>query len=444
MDDEWRLGETGFGEGWSHELVFAEEVAWEREDLVAGMVEFLQTLPGVTAVEHVDREAVVIAAAAVPTGRLSTAVRRRWEKVKKQRPPWMAAMDRAARTVEGLTGFQRDGWQLTRIVDGELSHVITLEHWFGREPDEHWSTVAAYVRLELPDVHHHNVLRYSGDLGEAVLLGEVVTGRLRPALDPLTSVDALLERWQNQESIEEAGRYRLPEVRLHARVLVSRGRLAEARDLYQIVFERTQPRHRPYLLQSLDELGVPALTTASDPRLSVAEEATLTAWHTSTLPLTDRLHGLTGLRLDGARESLVELWAWLRDARDRLQGEFAEAAPTLAMSYYGVLAGGTDAARAPLDPWYRVTVELVTTYVGEVVIAQAPGTVWGIGESGELALIRRGGTGLLWRVLAIVHDAFGAPIDEFDPHRLRRLADDMLRWVDADPGNQVWITRTGA
>jgi hypothetical protein len=112
VDDELRIGETGFGEGWSHELVFAEEVAWEREDLVAGMVEFLQTLPGVTAVEHVDREAVVIAAVAVSTGRLSTAVRRRWEKVKKQRPPWMAAMDRAARTVEGLTGFQRDGWQL--------------------------------------------------------------------------------------------------------------------------------------------------------------------------------------------------------------------------------------------------------------------------------------------------------------------------------------------
>jgi hypothetical protein len=299
-------------------------------------------------------------------------------------------------------------------------------------------------RLELPDVHHHHVLRYGGDLGDALLLGEVVTGRLRPALDQLMSVDALLQRWQNQESIEEGGRYQLPEIGLHARVLVSRGRLAEARDLYQIVFERTQPRHRPYLLHGLVELGVPVLRTASDPRLSIAEEATLTAWHTSTLPLTNRLRDLTGLRLDGARESLVELWAWLRHARDRLRGEFADAAPTLAMSYYGVLAGGTDAGRAPLDPWYRVTVELVTAYVGEVVIGQAPGTVWGLGESGELALIRRDGTGLLWRVLAIVHDTFGAPIDTFDPHRLRRLADDMLRWVNGDPGNQVWITHTGA
>ncbi|MEV4538934.1 hypothetical protein AB0J82_34695 [Asanoa sp. NPDC049518] len=444
MDDEWRLGEAGVGADWSHEMVFAEEIAWKREDLVAGMVEFLRTLPGVTAVEHVEREAVVISAAAVPTGRLSAAVRRRWEEAKKERPPWLAAMDRAARTVARLTGLQRDGWRLTRILDSELSHVITLDHCFGREPGEHLIRVEAYVRLELPDVHHHRVLLYSGDLDDAVQLREVVTGRLRRALEPLTSVDAMLKRWQNHESIEEAGRYGLPEVRLHARVLVSRGRLAAARDLYQIDYERTQPSHRPYLLERLAALDVPALTTGSDPRLSVIEEATLTAWHTSTLPLTDRLRDLTGLRLDGARTSLDELWAWLRDSRDRLQREFAEATPTLAMSYYGVLAGGTDAGHAPRDPWYRVTVELVTAYVGEVVIAQAPGTLWGIGVNGELALIRRNGTGLLWRVLAIVHGAFGAPIDEFDPHQLRRLADDMLRWVNADPTSQVWITHTGA
>lgn len=443
MDDEWRLSATGFGEDWSHELIFAEEVAWEREDLVAGMAEFLRTVPGVTAVEHVDREAVVIAAAAMPTGRLSAAVRRRWEKAKKQRPPWMAAMDRAARMVAELTGFQRDGWQLTRTVDSELSHIITLDHWSGREPGDHSVTIAAYVRLDLPDIRHHDVLRHNGPLGDTTSLREVVTGRLLPTLHPLTSVDALLERWQNQGSIEERGTYRLSEIQLHARVLVARGRLAEARDLYQIDFDRTPPRHRPYLLLNLAELGVPALTTATDPRLSVVQEATLTAWHTSTLPLTDRLRDLTGLSLDGTRESLDELWAWLRVSRDRLQAEFTDAAPTLAMPYYGVLAGGTNAAAAPRDPWYRVTVEHVTAYVGEVVIAQAPGTVWAIGEDGELALVRTAGTGLLWRVLAIVHADFDTPTDEFDPHRLRRLADDMLRWVNTDPRNQVWITPTG-
>jgi hypothetical protein len=444
VDDEWRLGETAFGAGFTHELIFVEEVAGEREDLVAGIVEFLPTVPGVTAVEHVDREAVLIAAAGVPAGRLSAAVRRRWEKSKKQRPAWMAAMDRAALTVEELTGFQRDGWQLTRVADGELSQLITLDHGFGWEPGEHSVTVSAYVRLALPDPQHHEVLRHIGDLGDSEQLSEVVTGRVLPVLEPLTSVDALLARWQNQESIEERGRYRLPEIRLHARVLLSRGRLAEARDLYQIDFDRTQPRHRPYLLRSLAAWGLPALTTAGDPRLSVGEEATLTAWHTSTRPLTDRLRELSGLRLDGTRESLDELWAWLRDSRERLRAEFADAVPGLAMSFYGALAGGTDAAAAPRDPWYRVTVELVTAYIGEVVVAQAPGTVWAIGEAGELGLVRRSGTGLPWRVLAVVHEAFGAPVDEFDPHLLRRLADDMLRWVGENPVNQVWITRESA
>ncbi|WP_176985204.1 hypothetical protein [Asanoa ishikariensis] len=47
-------------------------------------------------------------------------------------------------------------------------------------------------------------------------------------------------------------------------------------------------------------------------------------------------------------------------------------------------------------------------------------------------------------MLAIVHGAFGAPTDEFDPHLLRHLSDDMLRWVNADPTRQVWITRTSA
>ncbi|GIE35435.1 hypothetical protein Ait01nite_084800 [Actinoplanes italicus] len=435
MDDEWRLGPTGYGHGFTHELVFVEEVAGEREDLVAGIVEFLRTVRGVTAVEHADREAVLITAEGVPAGRLSALVRRRWEKARKQRPAWMAAMDRAARTVWELTGFERDGWQLTRVVDDGLSHLITLDHGFGREPGEHSVTITAYVRLALPDRHHHEVLRHVGDLGDAGQLREAVTGRVLPALEPLTSVDALLDRW---------GTRKLPEIQLRGRVLVSLGRLDEARDVYQIEFDRTQPRHRPYLLRSLADLGVPPLTTAADPRLSVGEAATLAAWHTSTLPLTDRLRQLSGLRLDGTRGSLDELWAWLRDAREQLRAAFADTRPALPMSSYGVLAGGTNAAAAPRDPWYRVTVELVTAYIGEVVIAQAPGTVWALGDGGELALVRRSGTGLPWRVLAIVHEVFGVPADEFDPHELRRLADDMLRWLNADSAPQVWITHSGA
>lgn len=75
-------------------------------------------------------------------------------------------------------------------------------------------------------------------------------------------------------------------------------------------------------------------------------------------------------------------------------------------------------------------------------IGQAPGTVWGIADDGALAMIRRSATGLLWRVFAVARDAFGAPVDEVDPRRLRRLADDMVRWVN-DARGQQWIVRLG-
>ena len=75
-------------------------------------------------------------------------------------------------------------------------------------------------------------------------------------------------------------------------------------------------------------------------------------------------------------------------------------------------------------------------------MAQAPGTVWGIGGDGELAMARHGGTGLLWRVFTITREAFGAPADQFHPHRLRQLLNDMVRWVN-DAQYPPWIVRLG-
>jgi hypothetical protein len=49
---------------------------------------------------------------------------------------------------------------------------------------------------------------------------------------------------------------------------------------------------------------------------------------------------------------------------------------------------------------------------------------------------------LLWRVLTFIHQAFDVPVDEFDPLRLRRLADDMVRWVN-DGQYPPWIVRLG-
>jgi hypothetical protein len=448
MAEDWHIDEVKRGGPVSHVLVFDEGVAVDREDLVAEAVGYLGTLPAVTGVEHVEREVVEMSAHAVPTSRLTEAMRRWWGAAKQETRPWMVAVDRAADIVSDLTaphGFQREGWQLTRVQDAELTHVITLDHGFGLTLGEHSLNVGVYVRLALPDVQSLAVAQYTGELGADAELAEAITGRVLPALDSLSTVDAMLDRWQDERSIEEGGRrpYGFPDQWLHARVLVWRGRLDEARRVYQRHFERCQPRQRQALLELVARHGVPQLTTATNRHLSVAEEATLAMWHTNTASMVDRLRSVSGLPLGGSPQSVDELWSWLRTSRDRLQTTFADATPVLGMSYYGVPTySDVQSGRLPFDPWYRVTVELVSAYVGQVVMGRVPGTEWGIGGDGELAMTRDGGTGLLWRVFTIVHEAFDAPIDEFGPQRLRRLVEDMVRWV-SDGRYRAWIVRLG-
>jgi hypothetical protein len=83
MAEEWYIDEVESGPV-SHVLVFDEGVAVDREDLVAEAIEFLETYPGVTMVEHVEREAVEIAAHAGSTSQLTEAMRRWWEAAKQE------------------------------------------------------------------------------------------------------------------------------------------------------------------------------------------------------------------------------------------------------------------------------------------------------------------------------------------------------------------------
>ncbi|HEX6682977.1 MAG TPA: hypothetical protein VF062_09295 [Candidatus Limnocylindrales bacterium] len=441
MTVEWRIDAVEQGvEPVTHLLAFDEGVAYDREDLVAEAVKYLETLPGVTGVEHVEREFVEIAARDLKTSQLTEALERWWEAAEREKRPWMVAVDRAAGILAELTaahGYRRDGgWQVTRVLDAELSHAISLDHAFGRRPGEHSLTVTGFVRLALPRAQAFTVVRWTGALEdgtEPADLAETITGRVLPSLDPLSTVEVILERWRDGRSILEGGRrpYTVPEGWLYAQVLISRGLLAEAGQVYQLEFEGCQPRQRQHLLEQAAKHGVPRPVTAANPHLSIAEEATLAAWQANTVSMVDQLCDLTGLRLDGSSRSVDELWAWLRDSPDRLQATFADATPALGKSYYGVLTGSDIASgRLPFEPWYRVTVELVTAYLGHVVMERAPGTRWGIGGDGELAMAWRGGTGLLWRVCTIVHEAFGAPAGDFRPRRLSGLADDMVRWVN--------------
>jgi hypothetical protein len=454
MPEDWHISEVKHVEWLSHVLVFEEGIADARADLVAEAVEFLQTLPGVIEVELDEDEVVGIAADAVPASQLTETLRRWWDAAKQEKRPWIAAFDRAAGILSDLTakhGYQRNGWELTRVQDAELIHVISLNHGFRR--GTHWLRVTADIRFPLwraqlngterllPQLDK-TVAEYTGGLDADAELAEAVTGRLLPALDALPSVDAMLDRWRNEQSIKEVGRYaHYPsELREHARVLVSRRRLNEAQQVYQKEFERCIPIQRPYLLELAAGQGVPPLTTATNPHLSVTEEATLAAWQANADSMVDQLRSLTGLRLRSSRGSVDKLWAWLRDSRNRLQTTFADATPALTRPYYGLLPGVS--AQERFEAWYRVTVELVTAYLGQVVMARAPSTQWAIGNDGDLAMARRGGRGLLRNVYYILYEAFDATGDKFKPHQLLSLVDDMVRWVN-DKQHPAWVVRLG-
>lgn len=437
MEEDWRIDEAAEDDAEvSHVLAFDEGLAHDREDLVAEAVTFLETLPGVTAVEHVEREYVEIAAHDVSTSHLTEALRVWWEAAKGEKRPWMVAVDRAAGMVAELTaahGYRRDGWQLTRTPDAGLSHTIILDHAFGRGPGEDLLTVAGQVRFTQPRAQAFTIMRWTGAIEAGADLAGAITGHVLPMLEPLSTLDAALEQWAQGRSILEGGRWprTSPESLFYTQVLVTRGRLDEAGQVFQQEFERSQPQQRQHLLNLAEEYGVSRpVTAAASPLLSLDEEATLAAWQANTTAMVDQLRDLTGLRLDGSRGSLDKLWAWLRGNRDRLQTTFADATPALDIPYYGPLTGSDImSGRLPFEPWYRMTVELVTAYLGQVVMKQAPGTQWGVDGDGALAMARGGGTGLLWRVAGILHEVFGAPPDRFRPHQLRGLGDDMVRWV---------------
>ncbi|GAA4608615.1 hypothetical protein BJY16_006931 [Actinoplanes octamycinicus] len=425
--EDWELTAAGGECSFTHVLVFGEDVRVAREDLMEGAVAFLATVPGVTAVEHVEREIVEITAGGVPAERIARMLGRWWDRAKRERKPWMVAMQARVATAAGLfPEFQRDGWVLTRVLDDEVTHVISLDHEFGRSTDEHQVRVMARVVLTVPDDARYFLKDCFVELGDAAGFAEELSGRVRPELAALSSVDGILEQ--------------APPGLFRARALLTRGRVAEAWQLYQADYERQQPRHRPYSARYAERLGVPPLETAADPRLSRTDEATLIAWQTGAQAWTQRLRELTGLPLDGSPESLDELWAWLRVSADRLRTGLAGAEPVFAARFYPLDGAGRRWNGAPFEPWYRATVELVTAYLGAVVIRSQPGTVWGIADDGGLALLGRSGTGLLDRVFMIVWEAFDAPEEAFDPRRLRRLHGDMVRWTTAERGHADIIT----
>ncbi|MEU4426431.1 hypothetical protein AB0F81_37895 [Actinoplanes sp. NPDC024001] len=411
MDDRWSVTEAGPGADETHVLAFDEILASDRADLVAEVAGVVAAWPGVTAVESADWDVLLITAPGVPVARLTAAVDRWWSRAIGERRPWMDAMDRAAETVAGLApGHRRDGWELTRVRDAELTQVITLDQDLRRES----VLIRAGLRLSLPEREDFTVAHEAIGFGDDAALGAIITGQVLPALEALPSVDALLDRFRRQRD----------ESLLHAHVLASRGRLGEAREIYQRVFERCQPRQRPHVLRLVAEFGVPPLSTGTHPHLTVGEEAVLAAWQAGTAERISRLRELSGLRLGGTRRSLDQLWGRLRDSPELFRDALAGAAPALPASFYGAhTRHDIEAGRAPFDPWHRETVELLTAYLGRFVLGRARDARWDLAADGELGLA---GHGLLSRVFALTRAAFAAPREPLHPRRLRRLANDTI------------------
>lgn len=469
MGDAWTIEDLECSGPISHVLVFTEKTAVLREDLVAEAAGFLGTLPGVIAADLSDNEpgVVEIAAAGVPTWDLTAAFRPWWRVACQEQRPWQQSMDRAVAAASNALephGYVRQEWRLTRVVDDEIAHLIDFDHYFGPDSGQHTVTAVGSILLARVDQDTVPTLAPSpsppGSEIDVVWFGtglvnerDLVFGmthQVLPALNAWSSVDRILDVWQRSGSVRTDGRRTPAESRLHAGVLASRGQLLEARDLLQRDFETVQPCQRPTLLRLAARLGVAALTTAANPRISVSEERALRGWEANVGSLIDRLRTLVNqhnvparkrrswmrggrsAQLDGSRDSVEDLWCWLRQSQDHLRAALDDAQPTLPLTFLGFnTRSEIEAGRMALPPWHRTTVELITAYLGTVVTRQVPGTNWGIAHDGELALVCRGGAGILSRTFGVTRSAFAAPEDH-PGHKvtLADLSTDLVRWVN--------------
>jgi hypothetical protein len=423
VDDDWQFDTVQPGFPVSHALVFSDEIAHMREDLVTDAVTFLESVPGVTGVEHEEREVIVLFAPGLTVAALTATFAAWWSAAIRERRPWQHAMDRAASRALRVLGpdqWRRDEWRLTRDVDSELSHVVDMEYY---DDTVHLTATLRFTRVpgELDGIVH--LTFKPGD--EAALIA-ALTDQVLPALPP--GVDPLLALWQGGRTAYRDGRrtYGGLEARMHARVLASRGRLGEARELFQVEFDRLQPTQRPYLLRLVEEHRAGPLRTGTDPRLSIADEQALVAWETAVPAFSDRLRGLVGKRLNESVRSVDKVSRWLQQSQGYARHALDGATPLLPPQFLG------RQVHEPGEPWFLVLVELVAAYVGTVVIRQAPGTAWGVAHDGELALVRAGGANLLSQIHRAVSG--GQPT-------LRGCTADLVRRVnDANSGPPHVVT----
>jgi hypothetical protein len=180
-----------------------------------------------------------------------------------------------------------------------------------------------------------------------------------------------------------------------ASILARDGDLDGSRRVLQERFDRALPRQRPWIIDRARTFGVPPLTTGTDPALSVEDEAVLAEWIAGAPARIEQLRRLTPRRtgtrrvvfrwqrqppeLDGSMRSPSGLWAWLIDVVDHPDGIRLESV-ALAHRYRGhdLLRDGG------LAPALEALVDLVAADVGAVIVAETPGSRWGLDDDAHL------------------------------------------------------------
>ncbi len=423
-------------------LYFSDEIAHEREDMVARAVDFVDALPYVQSAQHVDCEYVEIFAEGATIDALKSDFDKWWRVAIKEKPPWKADVDSVATALHSLLkplNYKKKQWVFNRIVNDEVVHVIELLHDFPNQDRGHSVIVMGGVALPKVQAIHglqsaplsfytephceiRSLFHKQVPMGSAAetLRQHLETNGL-PLLKTLSDSEQILEALEsgaNGSRIRSAFR----NDRTQGLLLASMGRTDEALPYLQREFDDAGSTQRPFILQLAESVGARSLTTGRNANFSIDEEEALRRWDESTdlciAELRQMVSGATvqgrralwrrrpaALDLDGTDRSIEPLWAWMQQNVTATEGDI-DTAPLLPLKFCGHRAyKGYGAERAPIRAQRRRMAELLAAYLGQILQRRVPNAKWALLGTGELGMAGGGVADVLVRVLQMIEEA---------------------------------------
>lgn len=418
----------------SHELSFSDQIAHERQDLVSRSVEFLAGADGVLEAYQDDRERVNLRLARGCADTVEAAYREWWDRASGEPPPWAAAVKTISAGVHRILkplGFKKKGACFNRETEPGMIQVVELRR-LEQQGSEHvrvdvgiflvrahelvhpdWGAPPAWVSE--PHCQIRQPLATSPGPEKASFPLQAGGGVVVAFVE--TVVVGVLERLRTVDDIFAAtddGRTPLgwlkSEPRAIASILADRGRVAEAREVLQGVYEESRPVARLSLIELSDRLGAGPIETGSEPTLSRSDEAFLVSWVAAQEsrigelaqlvaehPAARRRLGFAGRRhsaeLDRSTTSVAELWRWLFVAVPQADELIPEPQPLPSRYRFSLIE--------ELSPAQQHLADLVASYLGDVIAEHRPEARWGLDGSAELGLSGAG----FYRLLSRTHEA---------------------------------------